>query len=232
MTKVNTPLLKQLEGDWKAEGYGKYLEIHNGKLREYHSNMHGCIDKADQTQAQLLIDYAYIERDGNNAFYASPLPFGNKWYFTRTQALSNCEQRQNANALDTFDYFDDFMRQHYAYFEARGFDWDARATAVRATLRDHSSDQQLYNAIDGLLKELGDPHTGLYAVLNNQLVHRLGLYPIKGMSLIRKANPDSAKSDDDLFLEWIIDRLTKLETKMIEEGDVIHTDPVLLDPVW
>lgn len=225
MKPISNSLLSQLSGNWEAVGYGKFLNISNNQLREYHSNAEGCIDTTDQTQTQLRTDYAYIEILDANSFFASPLPFGNKWLFTRTTPLANCRTRDSANALQTFDFFDSFMREHYAYFDERRFDWPTRSTAVRKTLQGNVSQQKLYNAMDGLLKELGDPHTGLYAILNDRLVHRLGLYPRQALSKIRAANPGTAKSDDDLFLDWIIGQLSALESKMIQVGEVVDTTP-------
>lgn len=225
MEPISDSLLSQLFGTWEAVGYGKFLQISNGRLREYHSNSHGCIDTADQTQAQLRTDYAYIDIIDANSFFASPLPFGNKWLFTKTTPLPNCRERNNATALQTFDFFDAFMKSHYAYFAEREMDWTIRSSAVRNTLLGNVSPQELYDAMDGLLRELGDPHTGLYAVLNDQLVHRLGLYPRHAMSKIRAANTGGSKNDDDLFLDWIIGQLTELEAKMINVGNIIDTTP-------
>lgn len=225
MKPISNSILSQIEGTWEAIGYGKFLQINNTQLREYHSNPLGCIDTADQTQTQLRLDYAYIEIVDSDTFFAGPASFGNKWLFKRTAPLSDCRERSNANALTTFDFFTAFLSQHYAYFDVRGIDWAGRSRSVRNTLRSDSSDQKLYNAMYGLLQELGDPHTGLYAILNDQLVHPLGIYPRHAMAKIKTTNPNSNASDDDLFLEWIIARLTALESKMIEVGNVIDTTP-------
>ncbi|EDY80410.1 peptidase, S41 family [Verrucomicrobiia bacterium DG1235] len=225
MKPTSVSLLSQIEGSWEAVGYGKFLQVTNTQLREYHSNSYGCIETADQSQAQLLKDYAYIELIDSDTFFASPAPFGNKWLFTRANPLSDCRDRQEANALTTFDFFDSFMRQHYPFFEERGMDWESRSIAARSALSFNSSDQQLYNAMYGLLKDLGDPHTGLYAALNDQLVHPLGIYPRQAMPMIRANSSNSHASDDNLFLNWIIGQLSSLETKMIEVGQVVDTTP-------
>ncbi|MBC2608097.1 S41 family peptidase [Pelagicoccus albus] len=225
MLPVSNSLLSQIEGTWEAKGYGTILSVSSGQLREFHQTDMGCIEMPDSTQQSLRAQYAYFDIVDQNTFFAAPTAFGNRWQFSRISSANNCGPTSSTNALQTFDFFDAYMQAHFAFFEEHGMDWESRSAATRATLRSNSSDQQLYQAMNNLLLELGDPHTGLYAILNDQLVHRLAMFPRHLTPLIQQQYPNSSKTDDELFLDWIISRYSNLEATMEQKGSTIETTP-------
>ncbi|MDC0672247.1 S41 family peptidase [Nannocystis radixulma] len=69
------------------------------------------------------------------------------------------------DALAIFDVFVATFREHYAFFTARGVDWEAQAAAARGELARGSSDADLWAVLTGLAAPLADGHVSLESPL-------------------------------------------------------------------
>jgi hypothetical protein len=73
------------------------------------------------------------------------------------------EEEFKNNPIDNYNAFWSEFDRFYGAFEAKNINWDSLKTVYSAGLTDSSTNQQLFNAISGLLNELNDGHADLYA---------------------------------------------------------------------
>ena len=62
------------------------------------------------------------------------------------------------NALQIYDILVQTFREHYAFFELRGIDWESLTASTRMNLTSDSSDDDLFQAFVALLEPLQDAH--------------------------------------------------------------------------
>lgn len=224
---LSNSLLDQLQGTWECPGYGKILSISNRQVREYHKTDAGCLVIPDQSQATLREQIAFVEVLSNDTFIASLTPIGNRYFWRRSSAnLSQCKTRDSANALETFDFLSSYLEEHYPFFQQRNVNWELERSAARSKLRSSSSDAQLFAVIEELLEKLDDPHTSLYAILRGQIQKTSELKPRSILPILKRKNSSWNGSDHELFLNWIIQQLSGLESNFIQgQHGVIDTTP-------
>lgn len=227
LSPLSNATLDKLEGTWSCPGYGKLLTIKNRQVKEYHSSSLGCLILPDQSQATIKEQLAFIEILSDDSFIASLAPIGNRYYWERSsRSVSNCKLQTSATPLQTFDFFDAYMKEHYAFFEERGVNWDLESAKARAKLSAHSSDAKLFETLKQLIEKLEDPHTALYAGLNGQLVKTSDLKARTILPILKRKKPSWNGTEFELFIDWIIDQLSNLENAFLAESHgVIPTTP-------
>jgi carboxyl-terminal processing protease len=67
----------------------------------------------------------------------------------------------NRDRAAAFDHFDKAMATYYPYFEEKGIDWDAVVARYRPQVIQAPNDRTYYAAIERMLSELDDAHTGV-----------------------------------------------------------------------
>lgn len=114
-------------------------------------------------------------------------------FFALFAGLSGCSMFFNDeppdNPLAIYDDIWATFNEEYAPFEERNIDWDSAWSEYRAGLNENSTDNELYNALTGLLATLDDGHVTLTA---------------PGKEIFRSNHILREKIDDDLFSTDII----------------------------
>lgn len=72
------------------------------------------------------------------------------------------ESDQNSDPEYVFDVFCREIDRHYSFFEYKSLDWELVKMDYKSKIRG-ADEQTLFDSMDGLLDELGDPHTLVYA---------------------------------------------------------------------
>lgn len=72
------------------------------------------------------------------------------------------EEQVPDNPVSNFDYLWYDFNQMYGLFDVKKINWDSLYTVYRPMVNIHSSDQELYNAITGLMGHLNDGHVALW----------------------------------------------------------------------
>ncbi|MDI1355203.1 MAG: S41 family peptidase [bacterium] len=91
------------------------------------------------------------------AFYAS--------FVSCEKALFKPDQA-STDPLKVFDYLWSEVDKKYSYFDLKKVDWDRIQSMYRARLSSHSSEEELFDVLATMLKELKDDHTNLISPFN------------------------------------------------------------------
>ena len=88
--------------------------------------------------------------------------------FTRTQSLPELcsitlDESQSKDPLYNFEIFMETVKEHYAFMDLNGIDWEKLYEAQKAKLNAESSDAELYLNIEETLEKLNDNHAYLEA---------------------------------------------------------------------
>jgi len=83
------------------------------------------------------------------------------WFFL----MFGCEDpfSSDQQQTDVFESFWEEVDRNYAFFDESEIDWDSIKLVNQQQINLLSSEQQLFETIDEMLKDLNDPHTVVYA---------------------------------------------------------------------
>lgn len=143
-----------VDGVWQQRGYGRLLVIDGQTVRTYDINAVECHASEETTLADMG---EVVRADGRRL----ELRYGvNRYAFERRNALPNgCRaETPDSTPLQNFDSLWHTMREHYAFFDERGIDWDAVRARYRPRIRDDMGDAELFRLLHEMLAQIGDGH--------------------------------------------------------------------------
>ena len=86
--------------------------------------------------------------------------------------LTSCEKNlfeenlESTNPQVNFEYLWNQCNEKYSYFDLKNVNWDNVKSTYSAKLYDGMSNEELFDVLGGMLKELKDGHTALFSNLN------------------------------------------------------------------
>jgi carboxyl-terminal processing protease len=144
--------VKEARGIWKAKGYGYLFEVKEDSFDFY--NVTKSFAWKDSFDAELFFK---ANDDGTAVVTMHALEPG--YNLVRLEELPpQCNQQMDWKPPQVFDAFVDIFRTHYPFFKKRNVDWEARAVKIRPTISDKTTDAELFEAMEGMLDNLGDGH--------------------------------------------------------------------------
>lgn len=109
-----------------------------------------------------------------------------------------------------FDYLWNEVNKKYSYFELKNIDWDDVRTTYRDKISSKMSEEELFDVLGGMLKELKDDHTNLFSPFD------ISKYNV---ALHSKANYNQ-RTIDELFPD--IHRTGSFRHALIENKNVAY----------
>ncbi len=171
---VNAAPRPPLDGVWKTDGYGLVLSIGNGRLRSYETTSISCLPGEDALKrlgtdrdgavrfgadGVPTLTVRAQGRDRPRARYASAVADID---LVRLRALPDrCSRPMPKDPLTTFDVFWTTFAENYPGFAAKKVDWAALRDRYRPKANARTGDERLFEILTGMMKPLGDNHTGL-----------------------------------------------------------------------
>ncbi|MFK7912644.1 MAG: S41 family peptidase [Pseudomonadales bacterium] len=157
--------IDQLQGVWRAPGYGFVLEVAGDRARVYGESSSGCfLDKAvtEELEGDLAHPFAYVETVSQNRIRTGSTPTTSLYTLDRLSELpAPCELGLKKTPTQTLAYLAAVMSSHYAFFKERNIDWPARVARARAQVTDRTSSKALRKVFADLLEGFNDSHLSL-----------------------------------------------------------------------
>ena len=211
-------------GIWLAKGYGYIFEVTDSELKIYNATKKFAWE-------QEFDDDLYFKtgKDRNRSvFTLHPLEPG--YNVDRLEELpSSCVQQTDWTPTKLFDAYVDLFDAHYPFFEVRKINWRERTAAIRPTINDDSSEQQLFDAMKAMVKDLDDGHVSLEASIDGKklLARTGGEDTISRLRSAFKPN-DEFKTFGEFFRDWRARlRESVLQTTLQGEGHEDAGDQIM-----
>ncbi len=158
-----------LDGVWASEGYGYILQVTGKKKKLFDISNSHCFDKGFSSKelSATLTDIKQVNKQTIQAKIQSGIT---DYYFKRIEKLPDtCKQVPVKNHAESIRYFIEIMKEHYAYFDLYGVDWDKRSKQVLPLLKNELSDTDAYEIMTSLLSGINDAHTSFIAEVNGEI---------------------------------------------------------------
>ncbi len=153
--KPNDQTNNSIEGIWKSIGYGKILKIDTSTYEYYDLTTVSCLPSkqgdlsAVKNSIELINDTLSVKR--GYSFY----------YYTRANEIPSLCQNNNKDKDDplyNFEVFADSYKNHYAFFELNGLNWDSLYKKSKDKINSNTTEVELYLVLQEIIDSLKDNH--------------------------------------------------------------------------
>ena len=160
-------------GIWYSSEKDWILQIGETSITRWQVGNGFCYLTPDANGATPMmgqVEYSLFRRSADGrSIRLQYLPGDASAYFEQLDALpATCEMPSSQSETTIFNIFADTMREHYAFFDARGMNWDASATAAREKVTDGMGEAALWQVFSDMLLPLGDSHTKMIGMVNGE----------------------------------------------------------------
>lgn len=152
-----------LKGIWQSVGYGWLLDIGSDRYRLLHTSEVCLVEAESGIGEDFQTSFDRVERR-DNTLSLHNLGDITRYDFERIDALPPLpvyRAGEHREPFCNFDYLWQQFRDHYAFFELRGVDWEALRAEYRPRLRDGMLDRHLLYVFERMLKPFNDGHVSL-----------------------------------------------------------------------
>lgn len=150
-----------LQGNWVRVGYGTILSIAGNDLTVFEATSATC-HLRDAGHVEDFFDGFSDFHIDDNVLYLSDSQLGTPSTFNRVDTLPVvCDDPIGNLPTEQFDHVWHTFNDYYAFFGEREVDWIGQYDQWRPTLTKRSSDEELAEALIGLVTPIDDNHVGL-----------------------------------------------------------------------
>jgi hypothetical protein len=160
-----------LDGLWLTEGYGELVEFKGNDLLVYEITKLSCIfsEKASRKTETGTADEIVFAGD-DDTFRIVLGPSHDTLWFHVDGAVSSillrrtnsqpkpCSQPLADTPLTNYEVFRQTFAEQYAFFELRKVDWRAVDKKVRPQVTPHTTPEELFRILSGMVEPLHDKH--------------------------------------------------------------------------
>jgi carboxyl-terminal processing protease len=157
-------------GVWRSAEYGWLLQVGPDGVTRWQDTPAACYVAPASEAAQFMgrIAFRFFSREGDVAEFRY-LVDDESVRFQRLDALpAHCVPEAPTAETAVFEIFASAMAAHYAFFEERGVDWEARTRAARGSVNDGMGEAALFEVLAGMMDGLSDSHTKLIADIDGE----------------------------------------------------------------
>ncbi|MEM8815034.1 MAG: S41 family peptidase [Pseudomonadota bacterium] len=186
-------------GVWKSNGYGLVVVLSEDGISAYHVTEELCLPYTEDDSSFMdYVDSALLSEDGDTLHVGAAVE-QHTYQLTRLEAVpARCATPPTDTPQGNFDSFVSLMRQHYAFFDLHGVDWEAEVAAARGKVASDMTDRQLFDLFAHMLRDLDDAHLGLNAEIDGEPV---------------KLNPDQGRTYSDTLALGVAAGLDEQDAK-------------------
>jgi hypothetical protein len=193
-----TPTVEEargLDGIWRTDGYGHVAEIDGDKGRLWEVTAISCVLGYDmavepiagpQALAVATIEAMPGEKmqidllagSSPDEMWMQPRGTASRRRLVRTDVLpSTCGEERGDDPVFVFDVFWQTFEEHYPFFELKGLDWQAVRDRERAKITAETTEDELWEILEGILQPLEDAHTFLGTPDMKRIFHGMRSIP-------------------------------------------------------
>lgn len=152
---------QELQGVWERSGYGVLLNVDGNALTVFEATRASCYLRDSGATAEFIGEFPIVEVEGDQ-LQLSESELGKPAIFDRIDSLpAVCDNPIGESITEQFDHVWHTFNDYYAFFNERGVDWMSQYDQWRPTLSDQSSEDDLAQALIGLLTPIDDSHVSL-----------------------------------------------------------------------
>lgn len=158
-------------GAWRSRGYGWVLDINETGVTRYQEGdvCYPTPEETRQMSAMASVSYRYARALPGDAAIFQLLDGDTNVIFDRLDALPDaCSEPVDASPTAVAAAFLDHFQRHYAFFDRRLPDREARTEQLHATVHDAMSDAELWDALAAYMDGLSDSHTKLIGSVDGE----------------------------------------------------------------
>ena len=153
--KPNNKKNNSIAGIWKSVGYGKILKIDSTSYKYFDITSISCLPSKQGGISEVensieLVNDTLVVKNGYS-FY----------YYTRTNEfpeLCQNNEKDTNDPLYNFEVIAETYKNHYAYFELNGINWDSLYKTTKEKINSNTTEVELYLVIQELIDRLKDNH--------------------------------------------------------------------------
>ena len=161
--------VSKLEGIWQSNGYGFIIDVGKQKNRYFDHTPNFCLEEniGDETIADFY-DYYNLSKDGNSLqLWGSVDPY--PYTFQKKNTVPNiCNTPFPDTPINNLNAFVSYFAQHYAFFELYGVDWQQETKDAQAKIKPDTSDAELFEVMQNMLRNIKDGHVTIKAKIDGQ----------------------------------------------------------------
>lgn len=153
---------KTLDGYWESVGYGRIAKVENGHFSLFDITDISCLQVLDGEVSDFGKNITY---EGDTLSIKDGI---NMYYFKRLDSIpticnEDVSEKKMNDPVYNFEVLSNTFKNHYAYFEERGINWDAMYNKYKAKVTTETTEAELYNIMEDMLDSFNDGHIGLSA---------------------------------------------------------------------
>ncbi len=161
----------EYRGVWRSRGYGWVLEIDEQGVTRYQEGevCYPTPEATRQMSAMASVSYRYARALPGDAAIFQLLDGDTNVVFDRLDALpAACSEPVDTSPSAAAAAFLDHFERHYAFFDRRLPDRQARAEQLLRTVHDEMDEAELWNALTAYMDGLSDSHTKLIGAVDGE----------------------------------------------------------------
>ncbi len=210
------PMIRELEGTWRSEGYNKILDISADGFVMYDVSKVSCSEVQTGSLSDFESRFDRFERQHEDRFTMFRRGGITRYAFVRQTSLpQHCQDggtaRVNGPQLN-FEVFWHYFDENYAFFHLRNVDWNQVYNTYRPQVNSKTTDDELLEIFSGVLGSLDDLHVSLTA--GDRVIESA-----KPHALLRHWQQEfEIQGEDELYLAGF-GRLYPVIAKVLLNGD-------------
>lgn len=200
----------KIRGTWTSEAYGWILDINEAGVKLYDVNSTNCTNATSLLESYETYFHTYTLEDNKLGLSGVYYPY--TYYFEPLAELPlKCKTPPVITPSGVFDFFVETMKQHYAFFDERGANWDNIVAEHKPEISDTMSDDELWTVLRTMLKPINDGHITLREFEKRKYFPGRGktMMSIVPLALSKGENPQA------MFEAWYADYIVQIETKLL-----------------
>lgn len=161
----------EYRGVWRSRGYGWVLEIDEQGVTRYQEGdvCYATPEATRQMSAMASVSYRYARALPGDAAIFQLLDGDTNVVFDRLETLpSACNEPVDTSPTAVAEAFLDHFERHYAFFDRRLPDREARAAQLLRAVDDTMSEAELWDALAAYMEGICDSHTKLIGSVDGE----------------------------------------------------------------
>jgi C-terminal processing protease CtpA/Prc len=170
--KPNNEENNSIEGIWESIGYGEILKIDANSYEYFDITDFSCLPAKEgnisevKNSMQVSNDTLIIKRGFSKYRYVR---------IKELPGLCNQNSKDKNDILYNFEVFANTYKNHYAYFDLNGIDWDSLYINSKNKINSKSTEVDLYLVMEDMIEKLKDNHGSIeptdevYELAENQI---------------------------------------------------------------